>query len=235
MYYHGTHINHPSTGLLHTFWVYPHKDLLTHSLGGSFNRWDTLIPAKMYCNNHVYIENAGRLKKYVCAGHTNIADMALAQSDWKARRVPPFPLIASPIPDGWNPVRAKTEVRRAEALRMGDILKSVKLSIILDEMMNDDNASGLNIISTLDKNTENTGDSGINEDIVNIKQRLDCIEQRLVSLSKNEGTIHISERGTDALNIYLCLQSLLFLLIGTYYFIYNKWAKNVMNENLLSG
>ena len=115
MYYHGTQVNHPSTGQIHTFWVYPDKDLLTHSLGGSFNRWDTLIPAKMYCNNHVHIENAGRLKKYVCAGHTNIADMALAQSDWKARKVPPSPLIASTIPEGWNPARAKIGYRKSSS------------------------------------------------------------------------------------------------------------------------
>lgn len=81
MYYHGTRREGK-----YTFWVYPDYNInkgLTLQ-----NKWDTIIPADKYCNNHLSeglaLDNP-YLKQYVCRGHESLEDMAVAQDDWCVR------------------------------------------------------------------------------------------------------------------------------------------------------
>ena len=90
MYYHGTDLNHPCANGLHTFWVYPEGPLYAgvnarNRVVRMPNRWDTMIDASRYCNNHVYEGTPHGLKQYICQGHSNIQDMEVAQDDWKTR------------------------------------------------------------------------------------------------------------------------------------------------------
>lgn len=85
-YYHGTKRDSRLAPFAHedkyTFWVYPN--------GGQApqNKWDTVIKAADYCNNHVdegKAPAAPQLKQYVCLGHSKMEDMDVAKAEWKAR------------------------------------------------------------------------------------------------------------------------------------------------------
>ncbi len=89
--YHGT-INHASTCVDHTFWVYsPYLKLQ--------NKWDTHLPVRTYCNNHIQHDK----NTFICLGHTNQADLISAQKEWKK--------------NGWNEelVTAPKEKKEAAA------------------------------------------------------------------------------------------------------------------------
>ena len=136
MYFHGTKTKHPGaiTTQLHIFWVYlegalcntpPQRPRVT-----AHNPWDTMIPAKTYCNNCIHVNSNPVLQEYICCGHTSLDDMIVAQNDWKTRKVPslgidnPFPVSAN-----FNIDRYKIEVALRVAMAQGDLEKVCRLSL----------------------------------------------------------------------------------------------------------
>lgn len=76
VYFHGR-------GDTHNFWVYP----ISYEL---INKWNTHLPAHVYCNNSVsdgcldvkYIIEDVKLYQYKCLGHVSMDDFKQAQIEW---------------------------------------------------------------------------------------------------------------------------------------------------------
>lgn len=83
MYYHGTKKCEKSPNAhedKYTFWVYDKSNVR-----GFVAKWDTVIPAHVYCKN--YVTDGPVMswpKQYVCIGHTDKKDMLVAQHEWES-------------------------------------------------------------------------------------------------------------------------------------------------------
>jgi len=75
-----------------------------------------------------------QVKQYVCAGHTNISEMAVARADWNNRGLESFLLTTTPFPKGWNPIRGRLEIEREEAVIKGDVARVEKLSEAIEKL-----------------------------------------------------------------------------------------------------
>lgn len=79
LYFHGANKSQSEfANSPNTFWVYPLSMKLQ-------NRWDTHHSAYAYCNNHKEDGLSAwdsSCKQYICLGHSNSADLELAEAEW---------------------------------------------------------------------------------------------------------------------------------------------------------